>query len=809
MASLEAIMPTTAKTPFGADKEELAKYRAGQALNHKAVAPILKDIQGRRTGLVIDNRISKDSEGFEDIDAFWEMASQGDESSLRGARRSDRRATNLSVGRYSRDSQGLALGLDSLPGEEGGRRSSASSLGAPLSEDVVSAKKNLRSSSLPAEAVAAARSRRRSSTLSYESSSPMAGSTPLSDGPGFTVSPEGMAEDDHTPAGLSAAARLSNIKAPSRRLDFLLSQKESLGGGAVVLGQREGKEGGGESEGESEAPTEEEFEGTEDAAAVAAVAGRRRSSASNGDGGGFVDDWGAGGADEYLDEGVGEEPVEEPVEEEVEEAREEKAELVGTKEKKKGKTVAREKKAVERKKKGGKSQASRPRAPESERDTEVSSYEDEGEDKEERRKTQERFRRLRLSEYNREMGGKSLLQEGSGEGGGEGPVGERRSTRRKVQPLQFWKNERVLYAVESTEGVDERRRREEGGKEGGREEAVDCMAMKEVLVANQTPVAPRRRKRKGGRGGGREAKRGKGEEGKEVQREAWGEMDPERVYKKHPNYTYVRDGQGKGRVWDERKALRTTRRVVMRVDQVVMRPLENEEEDGVALEAGHAFRVLQVARSREDRAAHEPSLAGYPGWVAGHMTLMPRKGKDPENVGPCSQVFHVLACEKNALELAVGELGEDAFKFNEEAATRFLLGPGDSFHLPPMNVYKLYNHSKRGPAKVFWTIVKPWSEEEEEGGAGGAEGGKKGSTGGKDTPVAAKRGRKSSVVTGAGKGGRKRPSMPVSAVKENDARSQASESEEEELEVSSGEESESEQGEEASESDSSGSDVSE
>lgn len=39
------------------------------------MTPILQGIQGRRTGLIMAKRVSKDSDGFEDIDAFWDMAS--------------------------------------------------------------------------------------------------------------------------------------------------------------------------------------------------------------------------------------------------------------------------------------------------------------------------------------------------------------------------------------------------------------------------------------------------------------------------------------------------------------------------------------------------------------------------------------------------------------------------------------------------------------------------------------------------------------------------------------------------------------
>lgn len=39
------------------------------------MTPVLQTIQGRRTGLIIGKRVSKDSDGFEDIDAFWDIAS--------------------------------------------------------------------------------------------------------------------------------------------------------------------------------------------------------------------------------------------------------------------------------------------------------------------------------------------------------------------------------------------------------------------------------------------------------------------------------------------------------------------------------------------------------------------------------------------------------------------------------------------------------------------------------------------------------------------------------------------------------------
>ncbi len=738
------------------DKDRLAEYRARQGANTSAVTPILKDIQGRRTGLVIGKRISKDSEGFEDIDAFWELASEADDGEGNRSGRASRRtgAGSSSVGRYSQDSSDLGLGT--TPSGTVGRRSSGvSSLGAPLSEDVPAAKSS--KMSLPAEAIAAARSRRES-TMSTGSSTSLSSNL-----------------DDSMMLG-GRETSMAPVAA-TRRLDFLKNQTGSLGGSALVV--REGKNagGGGQDSGEeSEAPTEEEFEGENEV--VAAVASRRRSSMSSMGGpggvptGAFDDDWAAGADDDGYMGGDFEE--------------EEEEEASPVKEVAEKKTKAKKKKASPKKKKKAAAPKKTPEnGTDGDSDTELSEYDDDDPTRtEERRKTQQ-YRRMRLSEYNKEMGGKSLVTEE------DGLLGERRSTRRRVAPLQFWKGERALYKAEAQEGVDERKK--------GEGDAVDVMRLAEVQLVNTPKASKRKRKGKGGKAGKKKAKGGKAAAAAtgtaaSAEEVVMRVMDPEKIFRKHPDYHYVKDGSGKGKVWDEKKALRTTRRVVIRQEQVVMRPLENEEEDGVALEAGHAFRVLQVARSVEDREEHEPSLAGYPGWVAGHMTIMPRKGKDPENVGPCSQVFHVLGCEKNSMELAVGEMGEEAF--SEATATRFLLGPGDTFHLPPMNIYRLYNHSKRVSAKVFWTIVKPWSQEDEEATQTQTQPSPKA-----PTPA---RGRKSSMAL-SGSANKKRSSVaPKRASVAAPVTTMASESEEEEEEEEveevepepSGEESESEQGEE-------------
>jgi hypothetical protein len=63
---------------------------------------------------------------------------------------------------------------------------------------------------------------------------------------------------------------------------------------------------------------------------------------------------------------------------------------------------------------------------------------------------------------------------------------------------------------------------------------------------------------------------------------------------KPQTYQYVKDGSGKARVWDERRATIVGKRVVAAKNSVALRGLENGGMPGVSLEAGHAFRQSQV-----------------------------------------------------------------------------------------------------------------------------------------------------------------------------------------------------------------------
>ena len=47
--------------------------------------------------------------------------------------------------------------------------------------------------------------------------------------------------------------------------------------------------------------------------------------------------------------------------------------------------------------------------------------------------------------------------------------------------------------------------------------------------------------------------------------------------------------------------------------------------------------------------------------------------------------------------------------------TTQLLRKGDSFFVPPFNIYRLENHSKVDKVVLFWTIVKPLNQDHGEG----------------------------------------------------------------------------------------------
>jgi hypothetical protein len=101
----------------------------------------------------------------------------------------------------------------------------------------------------------------------------------------------------------------------------------------------------------------------------------------------------------------------------------------------------------------------------------------------------------------------------------------------------------------------------------------------------------------------------------------------------------------------------------------------------------------------------------YCGYLMGNLSLPPGGIKDAESVGPCAQTFTVCLGQPQALEVAYNDPhhcdSDNPNPFNSETAQRFLLGPGDVFHVTAGNCYRLENHSKEYDCLLTWTIIKP------------------------------------------------------------------------------------------------------
>ena len=108
--------------------------------------------------------------------------------------------------------------------------------------------------------------------------------------------------------------------------------------------------------------------------------------------------------------------------------------------------------------------------------------------------------------------------------------------------------------------------------------------------------------------------------------------------------------------------------------------------------AAQSFNVPEVAKHMS-------------GWISGFVTLPAQAIKDAEGVGECAQVFFVSECQDGALELGIADPAEP--EWHDETAQRQLLKKGDSFYVPPGNIYRLENHSADTESTIFWTIIKP------------------------------------------------------------------------------------------------------
>jgi hypothetical protein len=105
---------------------------------------------------------------------------------------------------------------------------------------------------------------------------------------------------------------------------------------------------------------------------------------------------------------------------------------------------------------------------------------------------------------------------------------------------------------------------------------------------------------------------------------------------------------------------------------------------------------------------HPERYGLYPATHVGALNLPAQAIKDPESVGLMMQFFFVADCQPNSLEF--GLANPDRSEWDDKDAQRFVLNPGDSFYVPPNNIYRLENHSKAKEAKLTWVAVKALEE---------------------------------------------------------------------------------------------------
>ena len=276
----------------------------------------------------------------------------------------------------------------------------------------------------------------------------------------------------------------------------------------------------------------------------------------------------------------------------------------------------------------------------------------------------------------------------------------RRSRRAKFKPLQFWKNEKLIYEAQNEEGLL--------GEAMG-----DMPVVAGVMHALPTPYKEvKRRERETAKPSNKDTKKNKkrkhgdeesgDEEDEDVSRASMEPFDDKALRKKYR----IRNGES-GTVWSETLESATDTKIVSRLDNRTFSklPLSSTRSKRESKVVGFASQSFHIPTDAEDL---------FPGYIAGNVIIPPRGIKDAEGVGLCSQVFTVGDCQPNSLELAVADpTGQDG-EFDHDTAQRYLLSKGDMFQIPPGNVYRIENHSKKAKAALYWVIIKCFSKAEQD-----------------------------------------------------------------------------------------------
>jgi len=259
--------------------------------------------------------------------------------------------------------------------------------------------------------------------------------------------------------------------------------------------------------------------------------------------------------------------------------------------------------------------------------------------------------------------------------------GPRRSRRAKVQPLQFWRGEKMQFGAHNEHGYI--------GKAFG-----DMPVVTGIQKALPTPYKKRKQTKKKPDQNKSSRKNYSSDTRGSVAEEEFNSKKLRRKYKFH-------DGE-EAYLWDDITEDTADQKVVAYASNMEGSglPISKKRKKAEGKVTGKAAQAFNISSDGND---------DYVGYIVGNLLLPPKGIKDSESVGPCAQTFTVCRSQPKALEIAFGDPDQPDGELDAETSQRFLLGPSDMFRVPPGNSYRLENHSEDTECLLTWTIIRPRS----------------------------------------------------------------------------------------------------
>lgn len=231
----------------------------------------------------------------------------------------------------------------------------------------------------------------------------------------------------------------------------------------------------------------------------------------------------------------------------------------------------------------------------------------------------------------------------------ERPEGPRRSRRVRFQPLQYWKNERVIY---------ERLPNDIGY-------LLPTIKLNELHPPNPSPVKIKRKRKTSSSAGQKGRKKHSVREGAES-------SDDEE---------YSQQCDPRGMIYDYRTQTDVRKVLVAFPKMSSLGVLPHpSNDDGTETQTEEKFPRAAVFHDDKDYSQG--------------ILVLPPGGKKFEELSEKHEIFFVASAKPNSVEVRIG-------------TETYILSKGCSFVVPPHNVYYIYNRSETSKVKLQFTLVRP------------------------------------------------------------------------------------------------------